>query len=71
MAAVAIELGVTRQWVLHLITAGELPAAKQLHARGSPWLVEKGMYERWIQQQYALTRAWVAAHPRGGESTWS
>jgi hypothetical protein len=57
------ELAASEWVVLKLIRTGELPA-QRLSARQV--LVERGMLERWVEDQYARTRRWILENPNSG-----
>ena len=49
--------------VARLVRSGSLPA----HRTGSgQFRVERGLFDRWIREQYAETRRWILEHPKPG-----
>ena len=61
LSDVAAELNVSDSQVYHMVRSGELPAIK-IGGRGQ-WRVERAMLEKYIQERYAETAAWVAGNP--------
>ena len=61
LADVAEILSTSTSQVYALVRSGELPAIK-IGGRGQ-WRVEAAVLEKWIEQRYAETQAFVAAHP--------
>jgi excisionase family DNA binding protein len=59
----AEELSVSRTVVASLARQGTLPARRLSNGR---LMFERGMFERWIQHQYADTRRWVLEHDHDG-----
>ena len=62
---VAEILNISSSQTYALVRSGELPAIK-IGGRGQ-WRVEASALEEYIQRCYAETKAFVAAHPLGGE----
>lgn len=54
------ELALSRWVVIRLIRTGELPAQRLPSRRLQ---IERGMFERWIRDQYAATRLWLLENP--------
>lgn len=66
---VAEELAVSRTVVASLAREGTLPARRMSNGR---LVFERGIFERWIQDQYAETRRWVLEHDHDGyHGDWS
>jgi excisionase family DNA binding protein len=63
LADVAEVLNISSAQAYALVRSGELPAIK-IGGRGQ-WRVEASELESYIQQAYADTRQFVAAHPFG------
>ncbi|MFK3980971.1 helix-turn-helix transcriptional regulator [Micromonospora sp. NPDC050397] len=61
LSDVAAELNVSDSQVYHMVRSGELPAIK-IGGRGQ-WRVERAQLERYIEQKYAETAAWVRGNP--------
>jgi excisionase family DNA binding protein len=62
---VAEILNISASQTYALVRSGELPAIK-IGGRGQ-WRVERTALEDYIQRCYAETKAFVSAHPFGGE----
>lgn len=62
---VAEILNISSSQTYALVRSGELPAIK-IGGRGQ-WRVERTSLEDYIKRCYAQTRAFVAAHPLGGD----
>jgi excisionase family DNA binding protein len=56
----AEELAVGKSVILALVKAGDLPARRRPGMRTQ---IERGMFERWIREQYAATRLWLLENP--------
>ncbi len=69
LSDVAEVLNISASQTYALVRSGELPAIK-IGGRGQ-WRVESSALEEYIARCYADTRAFVAAHPLGGESDLS
>ena len=65
LSDVAEILNISASQTYALVRSGELPAIK-IGGRGQ-WRVEASALEEYIQRCYAETKAFVAAHPLGGE----
>ena len=65
LSDVAEVLNISASQTYALVRSGELPAIK-IGGRGQ-WRVEATALEDYIQRCYADTRAFVTAHPLGGE----
>lgn len=65
LADVAEILNISSSQTYALVRSGELPAIK-IGGRGQ-WRVERTALEDYIQQCYTQTRAFVTAHPLGGD----
>ncbi len=65
LSDVAEVLNISASQTYALVRSGELPAIK-IGGRGQ-WRVESSALEEYIARCYADTRAFVAAHPLGGE----
>jgi excisionase family DNA binding protein len=63
VSEVAEELGVSRTVVTQLTSQGSLPAQRVSNGR---LRFERGLFERWIRDQYAETRRWVLANRHDG-----
>ncbi len=63
---VAEILNISSSQTYALVRNGDLPAIK-IGGRGQ-WRVERTVLEDYIQRCYADTRAFVDAHPLGGET---
>jgi excisionase family DNA binding protein len=63
LADVAEVLNISPAQAYALVRSGELPAIK-IGGRGQ-WRVEAPVLERYIQDAYARTRAFVSTHPFG------
>ena len=61
LSDVAAELNVSDSQVYHMVRSGELPAIK-IGGRGQ-WRVERAELEKYIEQKYAETAAWVRENP--------
>ncbi|MGK5681024.1 helix-turn-helix domain-containing protein [Actinoplanes sp. URMC 104] len=61
LSDVATELNVSESQVYHMVRSGELPAIK-IGGRGQ-WRVERARLEKYIEDKYAETAAWVAQNP--------
>ncbi|GAA0441941.1 DNA-binding protein [Actinoplanes capillaceus] len=61
LSDVATELNVSDSQVYHMVRSGELPAIK-IGGRGQ-WRVERSQLEKYIQERYAETAAWVRDNP--------
>ena len=61
LSDVAAELNVSDSQVYHMVRSGELPAIK-IGGRGQ-WRVERARLERYIEEKYAETAAWVERNP--------
>lgn len=61
LSDVAAELNVSDSQVYHMVRSGELPAIK-IGGRGQ-WRVERATLERYIEEKYAETAAWVRDNP--------
>ena len=62
---VAEVLNISSSQTYALVRSGELPAIK-IGGRGQ-WRVERSALEDYITHCYAQTRAFVSAHPLGGD----
>ena len=67
LADVAEVLNISASQTYALVRSGELPAIK-IGGRGQ-WRVEASALEEYIQRCYAETRAFVSAHPFGGDAS--
>jgi excisionase family DNA binding protein len=65
LADVAEILNISSSQTYALVRSGELPAIK-IGGRGQ-WRVERTALEDYIQRCYSETRAFVTAHPLGGD----
>jgi excisionase family DNA binding protein len=65
LADVAEVLNISASQTYALVRSGELPAIK-IGGRGQ-WRVERSALEDYIQQCYTETKAFVSAHPLGGD----
>jgi len=65
LADVAEILNISSSQTYALVRSGELPAIK-IGGRGQ-WRVERTALEDYIQRCYSETRAFVSAHPLGGD----
>jgi excisionase family DNA binding protein len=65
LADVSEILNISASQTYALVRSGDLPAIK-VGGRGQ-WRVEATALEEYIQRCYAETKAFVAAHPLGGE----
>ncbi len=65
LSDVAEVLNISASQTYALVRSGELPAIK-IGGRGQ-WRVESSALEEYIARCYAETRAFVAAHPLGGD----
>ena len=65
LSDVAEVLNISSSQTYALVRSGELPAIK-IGGRGQ-WRVERTALEDYIQRCYADTKAFVSAHPLGGE----
>ena len=65
LSDVADVLNISSSQTYALVRSGELPAIK-IGGRGH-WRVERTALEDYIQRCYAATKAFVYAHPLGGE----
>lgn len=61
LSDVAAELNVSDSQVYHMVRSGELPAIK-VGGRGQ-WRVERAKLEKYIEEKYAETAAWVRDNP--------
>ena len=66
LADVAEILNISSSQTYALVRSGELPAIK-IGGRGQ-WRVESSALEDYIARCYAETKAFVAAHPLGGDA---
>jgi excisionase family DNA binding protein len=65
LSDVAEVLNISSSQTYALVRSGELPAIK-IGGRGQ-WRVERTALEDYISRCYTETRAFVSAHPLGGE----
>ena len=66
LSDVAEVLNISASQTYALVRSGELPAIK-IGGRGQ-WRVERSALEDYISRCYSETKAFVTAHPLGGEA---